>query len=38
MDQNQLIKFLLHVKCWIPEQYTTVREEIDNVVKQLKGL
>jgi hypothetical protein len=37
MDQNQLIKFLLHVKCWIPEQYTTVRDEIDNVVKQLKG-
>jgi hypothetical protein len=37
MDANQLIKFLNHVKCWIPEQYTTVRQEIDNVIQQLKG-
>jgi hypothetical protein len=37
MDVNQLIKFLIHIKCWIPEQYIGVREEIDNVVKQLKG-
>jgi hypothetical protein len=37
MDQNQLIKFLNRVKCWIPEQYTGIREEIDNVIRQLKG-
>ena len=37
MDANQLIKFLIHVKCWIPEQYTGIRGEIDNVIRQLKG-
>ena len=37
MDVNQIIKFLVHVKCWIPEQYITVRKEIDDVINQLKG-
>jgi hypothetical protein len=37
MDINQLIKFLIHLKCWMPEQYSSVRQEIDDVIRQLKG-
>jgi hypothetical protein len=37
MDVNQLIKFLNHLKCWIPQSNVGIRQEIDDVIRQLKG-
>jgi len=37
MDPRQLIALLNHIKCWIPEMQTGIRNEIDQVIQQLKN-
>ena len=38
MDVKELIVFLNHIKVWIPQSNTMIRNEIDNVINRLKGL
>jgi len=37
MDARQLIAFLNHIKCWIPEMQIGIRQEIDQMIQQLKN-
>jgi len=38
MDVRELIAFLHHLKVWIPQSNTTIRNEIDVVINRLRGM
>jgi hypothetical protein len=36
MDNSELIRFLNHVKCWLPQSHLQLRAEIDALIERLK--
>lgn len=36
MDNRELIRFLTHIKCWLPQSYVQLRAEIDALIERLK--
>lgn len=36
MDNPELIRFLIHIKCWLPQSHTQLRAEIDALIERLK--
>jgi hypothetical protein len=36
MDNRELIRFLNHIKCWLPNSHNQLRAEIDALILRLK--